>query len=132
MLCPIQYNFHINDLFFFIKQATLYNHADDNTLAYFSNSMPDLVIILDRRNTSCSCLAEQNEMIANPDKFHASLLRKDQTSTSGEQINIKGKIIKSEETVKLVAVTLDYRLDFDPHISNLCKKVGTQLKVLKG
>ena len=37
-------------------------------------------------------------MIANPEKFHALLLRKNQTNISGEQININGKIIKSEET----------------------------------
>ena len=26
---------------------------------------------------------------------------------------------------------MDYKLDFDPHISNLCKKAATQLNVLK-
>ena len=54
-----------------------------------------------------------------------------QTNTSGEQININGKMIKSEETVKLLGVTLDYRLDFDPHISNICKKAAAQLNFLK-
>ena len=33
--------------------------------------------------------------------------------------------------MKHLGVTLDYRLDFDPHISNLCKKAATQLNVLK-
>ena len=33
--------------------------------------------------------------------------------------------------MKLLGVTLDYRLDFDPHISNLCKKAAIQLNVLK-
>ena len=33
VLGPILFNFYINDLFLFSKQATLYNHADDNTLA---------------------------------------------------------------------------------------------------
>ena len=70
-------------------------------------------------------------MTANPEKFQAILLRKNQTNTSGEEINIDGKMIKSEETVKLLGITLDYRLDFDPHISNLCKKSATQLNVLK-
>ena len=32
--------------------------------------------------------------------------------------------------MKLLGVTLDYRLDFDPHISNLCKIAATQLNVL--
>ena len=70
-------------------------------------------------------------MISNPEKFHAILLRKNQTNTSGEQININGKMIKSEETIKLLGVTLDYRLDFDPHISNICKKAAAQSNVLK-
>ena len=37
-------------------------------------------------------------MTANPEKFQAILLRKNQTNTSGEEINIDGKMIKSEET----------------------------------
>ena len=131
VLGPILFNFYINDLFYFIKQATLYNYADDNTLTYFSKSMPDLVNILEKETGVALSWLEQNEMIANPEKFHAILLRKNRTNTSGEQININGKKIKSEETVKLLGVTLDYKLDFDPHISNLCKKAAAQLNVLK-
>ena len=55
------------------------------------------------------------------------LLRENPTNTSGENININGKIIKSEETVKLLGIILDYKLDFDPHISNLCKKAATHV-----
>ena len=123
LLGPILFNFYINDLFFFMKQATLHNHADDNTLAYFSESMPDLVKTLEKETGVALSWLENNEMIANPEKFHAILLKKNQTNTSGEPININGKMIESEETVKLLGVTLDYRLDFDPHISNLCKKL---------
>ena len=101
VLGPIHFNFYINDLFLFVKQATLYNYADDNTLAYFSKSMPDLVDTLEKETGVALSWLEQNEMIANPEKFHALLLRKNQTNTSGEKININGKEIKSEETVKL-------------------------------
>ena len=93
--------------------------------------MPDLVNTLEQETGVALSWLEKNEMIANPEKFHAILLRKNQTNTSGEPININGKMIKSEETVKLLGVTLDYRLDFDPHISNICKKAATQLNVLK-
>ena len=122
VLGPILFNFYINDLFLFMKQATLHNYADDNTIAYFSESMPDLVRTLEKETEVALSWLENNEMMANPEKFHAILLRKNQTNTSGEPININGKMIKSEETVKLLGVTLDYRLDFDPHISILCKK----------
>ena len=76
VLGPILFNFYINDLFLFIKQAALYNYADDNTLAYFSKSMPDLVDILERETGVALSWLEQNEMIANPEKFRAILLRK--------------------------------------------------------
>ena len=55
------------------------------------------------------------------------MLRKNQTNVNGEKIIINGKNIKSEE---LFGVTLDHKLDFDTHISNLCKKVSKQLNIL--
>ena len=76
VLGPILFNFYINDLFFFIKQATVYNYADDNTLAFFSKSLPDLVKVLENEANNALSWLERNEMIANPDKFHALLLKK--------------------------------------------------------
>ena len=131
VLGPILFNFYINDLFFFIKQATMYNYADDNTLAFFSKSLPDLVKVLENEANNALSWLERNEMIANPDKFHALFVKKDQTDTSGINLDFQGHSIKSEETVKLLGVTLDYKLNFDPHISNLCKKAAAQLNVLK-
>ena len=71
VLGPILFNFYINDLFSFIKQATMYNYADDNTLAFFSKSLPDLVRVLENEADSALSWLEQNEMIANPNKFLA-------------------------------------------------------------
>ena len=70
-------------------------------------------------------------MIANPEKCHALLIRKDQTNTSGENFNIQGKIVKSEGTVKFLGIQLDYKLNFEHHISELCRKAASQLNVLK-
>ena len=74
---------------------------------------------------------KQNQMIANPEKFHALLIKKDQTNTSGENFNIQGKTFKSEEIVKLLGIHLEYKLNFQQHISELCRKAATQLNVLK-
>ena len=41
ILGPILFNVFINDLYFFIKSATLHNYADDNTLSAFSDNIPD-------------------------------------------------------------------------------------------
>ena len=60
---------------------------------------------------------KQNQIIANPEKFHAIIIRKDQTNTSGENLIIDGELIKLEETVKLLGIYLDYKLNFEKHIS---------------
>ena len=59
------------------------------------------------------------------------LLKKDQKNTCDINFDFQGHSIKSEETVKLLGVTLDYKLSFDQHVSNLCKKAAAQLNVLK-
>ena len=52
VLGPVLFNFYINDLSLFIKQATLYNYADDNTLSYFSRNMRDLEIPCKKKRES--------------------------------------------------------------------------------
>ena len=131
VLGPIIFNFYINDLFFFIKQASLYNYADDNMLACFSRSLPKLVKVLEEEAGNALSWLDQNEMIANPNKLHALFVKKDQTDTSGINLDFLGQSIQSEESVKLLGVTLDYKLNFDPDISNICKKAASQLNVLK-
>ena len=115
VLGPIIFNFCINDLFFFIEQASLYNFADDNTLACFSRSLPKLVKVLEEEASNALSWLDQNKMIANPNKFHALFVKKDQTDTSGINLDCLGQSIQSEESVKLLGVTLDYKLNFDPH-----------------
>ena len=74
---------------------------------------------------------KQHQMFANPKKFHAIIIRKDQTNISGENLIIKGELIKSEEMVKLLGIYLDYKLYFEKHISEIYRKAASQLNVLK-
>ena len=62
--------------------------------------MPDLVDTLEKETGVALSWLKQNERIVNLRKFHAKLLIKNQTCTSGEKINIDGEIINSEETRK--------------------------------
>ena len=47
------------------------------------------------------------------------------------EININGKVLKTESEVPLLGNTLENRLTFDIHISNICKKAANQLNALK-
>ena len=36
--------------------------------------------------------------------------------------NLGDKVVKCEDSIKLLGVTIDFKLDFDEHISNVCKQ----------
>ena len=67
VLGPILFNFYINDLFHFIKEASLVNYVDDDTLTYFSNSLPQLIDVLEKEANVALTWLDRNEMIANPE-----------------------------------------------------------------
>ena len=66
----------------------------------FSKTLSYLIGILEEEAGLAVNWLKQNQMIANPEKFHAMLIKKDQTNLSGENLNIKGEQMKPEETVK--------------------------------
>ena len=69
-------------------------------------------------------------MIANQKKFHAILLSKIKSDNSDFEIKIGNRTIRSERTVKLLGVTFDDKLNFDLHVSKICKTASTQLNAL--
>ena len=45
-------------------------------------------------------------------------------------ITVDREIIKASDKVKLLGVTIDNKLDFNEHLSKICKKVSTKLHAL--
>ena len=68
-------------------------------------------------------------MQANPDKFQAILLGKSGFENC-KSLFLNGTEIKCEDSVKLLGVTIDFLLNFDLHVSNICKKAARQINVL--
>ena len=83
--------------------------------------MSDLFKVLEGEANVLLKWLKENEMIANPGKFQAILIKKDRSDTSGIEISLSDKNIKLEKTAKLLGVKLDNKLNFDSHISDLCK-----------
>jgi hypothetical protein len=46
-------------------------------------------------------------------------------------IQIQNSNLSCETVVKLLGIDIDYQLNFDLHISNLCRKASQQLNILK-
>ena len=74
---------------------------------------------------------ENNDMIANPEKFKAIVLTKHDDQTAGSEFNFCGRTIYSSAEVDLLGVKLDTKPSFEFHISKMCKKAAGQLNALK-
>jgi hypothetical protein len=50
-----------------------------------------------------------------------------QTYAEEPVFNIESANISCDEVVKLVGIDIDYQLNFDKHIKNICRKASQQL-----
>ena len=130
ILGPILFNLFINDMFLWIENANLENFADDNTISAFANSIPELISVLETESEIAIDWFNKNEMIANASKFHAIIVNRCGRHTDTHVLNIAGEMIESEESVPLLGVEIDNKLNFGKHISSLCKKAAGQLNAI--
>ena len=47
------------------------------------------------------------------------------------KINVKGSPIRNEQIVKLLGVTVENKLSFEPHLNLVCKKVENSMPLLE-
>ena len=90
----------------------------------------ELIKVLEKETNNAVSWLSRNNMIANPEKFHCIIISKDISDTSGIDINITNKTIKSEKYVKLLGISIDNILNFNLQITELCKKASAQLNAL--
>ena len=130
ILGPQIFNIFINDIFYFITNSKLYNYADDNTLSHNHTDPNILKQTLEKESDILINWFNINQMQANPEKFQAiSIGKKSHEIIKSFEIN--NTIINCEDSVKLLGIELDYLLNFDQQISNMCMKAARQLNVLQ-
>ena len=130
ILGPLIFNIFINDIFYFITHSKIYNYADDNTVSYWHREVNTLKKTLEKDGLTLIDWFDFNQMQANPDKFQAVAVG----VKSFEQVKnftLAGVDIPCEENVKLLGVELDFMLNFDKQIKNMCMKAARQLNVLQ-
>ena len=121
ILRPLLFNIFLNDIFHFIKQAVIYNYADDNTLSFIHQNLDILKQVLEKESKILIEWFCENFMQANPSKFQAICIGK----TAHDVItsfNIDSVNIQCEDSVTLLGVNIDFMLRFDDHISEICQK----------
>ena len=101
------------------------NYADDITSYTGGKNTQDVITSLENCALVLFKWFENNLMKANSDKSQLLL----STSTSSTA-NINGDIKKNLESEKLLRVTIDYKLNFEEHLSKVCDKASQKLNAL--
>ena len=130
ILGPVFFNLSINDLFFFIEKASMHNFADDNTLSAWGETVSKLIDTLESESNIAIDWFTKNEMIINPDKFQAIILDKKKSNLTNIPLTVDNQTIKSVPSVELLGIHLDDKLNFNLHISNICRSAANQLNAL--
>ena len=130
ILGPILFNIFLDDMFLILGQD-LHNFADDNTITATGKTIDGLVHDLETKSESAIEWMDNNNMIANPGKFKAIVLSKNNIGTVGTKFQIREKVIYSSDKVDLLGIATDDQLNFESHISEICHKAAGQLNALK-
>ena len=130
ILGPVLFNVFLNDMMYIFEKTNINNFADDNTLSTHVNSIEQLVLDLEEDSAKAIDWFKDNHMIANPDKFKAIIIDRNE-SKEDITLQINGDTIKSEKSVELLGITIDNKLTFTLQISILCKLAANQLNSIK-
>ena len=113
-----------------ILSVSLHNLADDNTITPFEK---DITISKETFQNETEIAIQWFKdlfMIVNPSKFQEMVINRFRKTENKHEMYIKNKKITSEHSVKLLGIEIDNQLNFDNHVSTLCKKAGSQLMLL--
>ena len=109
----------------YISNINIASYTDDNMLYIAANNIDDLIKSLEEASTALFQWFDNNILTNNPGKCHLP-------ESSNENITVKiGEYeIENRDCEKLIGVKLDWRLNFDDHIFDICKKTCGKLHAL--
>ena len=123
---PLLFNVIMNDMFLFMKSCNFYNYADDN---FLSHSSPDVNVILSSLKMDCQISLKWFGMKADPSKLKFMVMSSE--NMEPQILTISGDVcLQSQTDVKVLGITVDYRLTFNEHIRICTLKAARQVNAL--
>ena len=125
------FNIFINDIFYFLKKAKIANFADDNSTYAEESDIISLLKALESETSIVLNWFKTNEMKPNNDKCHLIVPVVNNRSYSSKYfIYLGSELLENEDSVKLLGVQIDEKLNFEEHVTNLLKKGNQKLHAL--
>ena len=91
----------------FIKNVSLYNYADDNTLSAFTSDIDDLIEILTDESQERIDWMKINQTIVNPKKLQAMFLSKKKNALPRDsKLQLNNTEITPQSSIELLGVTI--------------------------
>ena len=126
ILGPLLFNIYTNNLFYFLDENKVTNYADDNTPYEIDKHINDVIIQLENNIIILSKWFTDNYFKMNADKCQLIVPKINKEL----MINIDDKVITNDKSVKLLGIKIDKNLDFEDHVTSLCKKATQKLHAL--
>ena len=125
ILGPLLFNIFLSDLFFIIEDTDIASYADDNTTYVIADNIDRVIKSLEEASEILFKWFNDNLMRINADKCHLLV-----STNNTAKIKIGNFDITNSKSEKLLGVKFDYKLSFDDHISELCKKARRNIHAL--
>ena len=129
ILGPLLFNIFLNDIFLSFQKCDLANYADDSTLYTSDKSISNITNSLSHDFTILSKWFYNNFMVVNPDKCSFMLL--------GVDDELQANLVRGNETrknskqEKVLGVTINNKLNFETHLSNITKNTNIKFNALR-
>ena len=102
------------------------NYVDDNTPYLTGLKISDILIKLENAAETLLRWFKDNRIKVKPDKYHLLI----NNTKKSFQKKIGNETVSNSKYEKLLGVKIDHELNFNEHVSSLCKKASQKLNAL--
>ena len=131
ILGPILFLIYINDI---INTSELLNftlYADDSIIYVSGNSINDIILAANQELNKVLNWVTCNKLTLNMEKTHYVIFNRNKTFPMDIQpLLINNQPVKREQITKFLGVSLDEKLNFKKHISNIQTKINKQSGIM--
>ena len=117
-----------NDLSYNVD-TSLKMYADDHQIYETGKEINTVLSAVEHSATIATNWYDSNYLQGNLKKYQIMNIRNQCTKIDKTFITVKNKSIAETESLMLLGITVDCKLNFNEHISNICRKASLRIGV---